>query len=136
MPDKHIHAWSQTVALLDHVAARQMADKVARITLGHAAKTLWNVHATLSVRVVDRIGSRTVTVSWCDPLSGYYGYQVWRAVLAKHAGNCVLSSDPIKRGDLVYQPSSSPSRPGNAGAMIIASHIDAALHGRTPVGQP
>jgi hypothetical protein len=136
MPDEHTDAWSQTIALLDRVAARQMSDEATRITLGHRAKTTWNDHATLIVRVVDRTSSRTVTVSWCDPLSGYFGHQSWRASLAKRSGNCVLSGDPIRRGDLVYQPSSRPSRPGNAGAMIIASRIDAALHGKPPAAQP
>ncbi|AIP34891.1 hypothetical protein DR64_8176 [Paraburkholderia xenovorans LB400] len=127
MHGEHTDTWSQTVALLDHGLAHQMMDTLARIAAAHPQKTAWSHHPALTVRVIERTSARTVSVSWCDPLSGYYGYQSWHASLARRRASCVLSGEPISRGDPVYQPSSRPSRPGNAGAMILASRVDAAL---------
>jgi hypothetical protein len=127
MHGEHTDTWSQTVGLLDHGPTRRMKKTLARIAAGHPQKTTWSNHAALTVRVIDRTNTRTVSVSWCDPLSGYYGYQSWQVSLARRCGSCVLSGKPISRGDPVYQPSSRPSRPNNAGAMILASRMDAAL---------
>jgi len=75
------------------------------------------------VSVIECPTARTATVSWCDPLSGYYGHQTWRVALAKQGGECVLSGKSIKRGDFIYRPATSEPPPGNAGAMIIASEL-------------
>lgn len=134
MREEHTDAWSQTIALLDQVLARKIADAATQIAAGQPRKSTWDDHAALTVRVVERTGPRTVSVSWCDPLSGHYGCQSWRVSLARRHGSCVLSGDPIRRGDSVYQPSSRSSRPSNAGAMISASRVDAALRaGHQPV---
>jgi len=127
MHGEHTDTWSQTVALLDHGLAHLTAETLARLAAGHPQKTAWRNRTALTLRVIERTSARTVSVSWCDPLSGYYGCQSWHRSLAKHRGTCVLGGEPIKRGDPVYQPSSRPSRPGNAGAMILASRVDAAL---------
>jgi hypothetical protein len=123
MLEKHTSAWSRTVALLDNEHARQVADEATRIVHRRPAKTNWSDHAALMVSVVDRPTPRTVTVSWCDPLSGYYGHQTWRVALAKQRGECVLCGRSINPGDFIYRPAISQPPPGNAGAMIIASEL-------------
>ena len=123
MLQKHISAWSRTVALLDNARARKIADEATRIAQRRPAKTNWNDHAALMVSVIELPTPRTATVSWCDPLSGYYGHQTWRVALAKQRGQCVLSGKSIKPGDFIYRPATCQPPPGNAGAMIIASEL-------------
>jgi len=116
-------AWSRTIALLDNAGAQQVADEATRIARRRPAKTSWSDHAALMVSVIELPTPRTATVSWCDPLSGYYGHQTWRVALAKQRGECVLSGKSIKPGDFIYRPATCQSPPGNAGAMIIASEL-------------
>ena len=123
MLKQHASAWSQTVALLDNTRAHQIADEATRIARRRPAKTIWTDHAALMVSVIELPTPRTATVSWCDPLSGYYGHQTWRVALAKQGGECVLSGKSIKRGDFIYRPATCQPPPGNAGAMIIASEL-------------
>ncbi|MFK4441059.1 hypothetical protein ABH944_001489 [Caballeronia udeis] len=123
MLEKHTSAWSRTVALLDNARARQVADEATRIAQRRPAKTSWTDHAALMVSVIELPTPRTATVSWCDPLSGYYGHQTWRVALAKQRGECVLSGKSIKPGDFIYRPATCQPPPGNAGAMIIASEL-------------
>lgn len=125
MPAEYSNVWSRTVALLDEARARQILSEAIGIANEHQAQTDWDRHETLMVSVIDRASPRTVTVSWRDALSGSYGHQVWRTSLAKRPGRCVLSGQTIKRGDPVYRPGSAQPRPGNAGAMILASCIGA-----------
>jgi hypothetical protein len=123
MRQKHNSAWTRTVALLDNACARQAAHEATRKAQRRPTKTFWNDHAALMISVIDRPSARTATVSWCDPLSGYYGHQTWRLALAKQRGECVLSGKSIIPGDLIYRPATSPQPPGNAGAMIMASAL-------------
>jgi hypothetical protein len=123
MLEKHSNAWSRTVALLDNARVQQVVDEATRMAQRRPAKTIWTHHAALMVSVIELPTSRTATVSWCDPLSGYYGHQTWRVALAKQGGECVLSGKSIKRGDFIYRPATCEPPPGNAGAMIIASEL-------------
>jgi len=123
MLEKHTSAWSRTVALLDNARVQQVADEATRIAGRRPTKTIWNDHATLMVSVIECPTPRTATVSWCDPLSGYYGHQTWRVALAKQYGECVLSGKRIKPGDFIYRPVTCQPPPGNAGAMIIATEL-------------
>ena len=123
MLEKHTSAWSRTVALLDNARVQQVADEATRIAGRRPTKTIWNDHATLMVSVIECPTPRTATVSWCDPLSGYYGHQTWRVALAKQRGECVLSGKSIKPGDFIYRPVTCQPPPGNAGAMIIATEL-------------
>jgi hypothetical protein len=122
MLENHPSAWSRTVALLDTARAQQVADEATRIARRRPAKTSWTDHTALMVSVIELPTPRTATVSWCDPLSGYYGHQTWRVALAKKSGKCVLSGRSIKPGDFIYRPATCQSPPGNAGA-IIASEL-------------
>src|ERR1700735_3340389 len=100
MLEKHTSAWSRTVALLDNARARQVADEATRIARRRPAKTIWTDHAALMVSVIELPTPRTATVSWCDPLSGYYGHQTWRGALAKKRGKCEPSGRAPQTGAL------------------------------------
>ena len=125
MLDKHPDVWLRTVATIARagvvpVAAEPRQDRRSRA----AASPLWDGKVLPTVRVLDRPTSRTLTVSWCDPLTCHYGYQTWRVHTAKRAGTCVLSGRAIKAGDIVYCPRASNPPPRNAGAMIVAACVD------------
>jgi len=128
MPEERSNVWPRTVALLDSTLTQQAVSEAARIVQKRVAKPNWTHHATLLIRVIDRSSPQTITVSWRDPLSGYYEDQVWVASSAQRSGQCVLTGGVIKRGDVIYRPRGRRPRPGNADAMIIGSCVDAALN--------
>ncbi|WP_408240145.1 MULTISPECIES: DUF3331 domain-containing protein [Paraburkholderia] len=78
------------------------------------------------VRVLDEPTDQTLTVSWRDARSGYYGYPrpTWRAVVAKVPDTCVLTGRLTKVGDAMYKPRFIGQAPANAGAMICATSVD------------
>jgi hypothetical protein len=81
----------------------------------------WDGASLPTVRVIEAPTPMTLTVSWCDPCTGHYGYQTWRLGVARRAGICVLSGRPIGVGDAIYAPHAIRRRVANAGAMILAS---------------
>jgi hypothetical protein len=82
-----------------------------------------------SIKIVGRVGARTVTISWCDPTMCAYTDQVWDLRAASATGICSLSRLPVKQGDLVYQPRRGKMRPANAAAMIHAHLVEESLSG-------
>jgi hypothetical protein len=80
----------------------------------------------VGVAVLDRPSRSSALLSWKDPTSCNYGYQLWRRSIAKRDGLCAISGHLIKSGDSVYRPRMSP-RPANATAMILSSFIENAL---------
>ena len=71
------------------------------------------------IQLVDRPTRTTAILSWSDPTSCHYAYQGWCVSRAESVGVCVLSALPIAKGDEVYKPRASGSRPRNANAMIL-----------------
>ncbi|MFB9125003.1 DUF3331 domain-containing protein [Paraburkholderia dipogonis] len=71
------------------------------------------------IRLVERPTRTTAILSWSDPTSCRYAYQGWCVSRAESIGVCVLSGLPILKGDEVYKPRASGSRPRNANAMIL-----------------
>ncbi|GAB2894872.1 hypothetical protein GCM10027093_32820 [Paraburkholderia jirisanensis] len=78
-----------------------------------------------TVNIIDRPSSNTVTIAWRDATRGSYGDQLWRRIRARSHGVCAISGAFILRGESVFSP--WPARPpsANAGAMILASLLDA-----------
>jgi hypothetical protein len=72
------------------------------------------------VRVLDQPTTQTLIVSWCDARSAHYGYQTWRASVARVPGICVLTGRQIEVGDAIYKPRLVGHAPANADAMICA----------------
>jgi len=87
------------------------------------ATPCWDGRSRPTVRVLDQPTAQTLTVSWCDARTGHYGYQTWRAIVARRAGICVLTGRAITEGETVYCPRANGTPPGNAGAMIVAAEI-------------
>jgi hypothetical protein len=83
-----------------------------------------SVHRVVSF--IEQTSSSTVTIAWRDSTSCSYGAQIWMGANAKVSGVCAMSGAQIKRGDRIFHPRHSKPAPVNAGAMILASAIDAA----------
>jgi hypothetical protein len=124
---KNDNAWCRIVELFDRSHVELTVTQATRRIEGLPAKTDWRDHPDLAVSLLDRPSPRTIAVSWRDPLSCHYGHQAWRASVAARSGKCVLSGQPIRRGDLIYRPEASQPPPANEGAMMIASYADVAL---------
>ncbi|TCG04444.1 hypothetical protein BZM27_40840 [Paraburkholderia steynii] len=80
--------------------------------------------SAVRVRLLDRPSSTTAILSWSDPTSCRYAYQCWRVSRAESTGICVLSGAAIAKGDEVYKPRLSGTRPRNANAMILRRMLD------------
>ncbi|WP_067060958.1 DUF3331 domain-containing protein [Roseateles chitosanitabidus] len=78
-----------------------------------------------TIHVLDRPTPRTAAISWSDPGSCHYGYQIWDMAPTKRAGVCVLSGTEILIGDMVYTPRADEPSPINAGVMIAAAYVEA-----------
>jgi hypothetical protein len=77
------------------------------------------------VRVTGRPSSTTATVVWRDSTSGCYEDQIWRGVVARTSGVCVVTCRRIRRGDRVYRPRATRPAPTNANAMILSDVVEA-----------
>ncbi|WP_429563219.1 DUF3331 domain-containing protein [Paraburkholderia sp. MM6662-R1] len=74
--------------------------------------------------VLERLSSKSLSVSWSDPCTGRYADQIWRFGLAQVDSFCALTGRPIRRGDPVFRPRLSSTRlPANHNRMILASAI-------------
>lgn len=120
-------AWQRTVGQLDAGCAHQLAAHVRQIVSSHASARASSRNEAISVVLLDRISPRTATVSWSDPQGCKYGEQVWRLATAKRAGTCVLSGQPIARGEPIYRPTRADPPPTNADAMMLAVALNEAL---------
>jgi hypothetical protein len=120
-------AWQKTVGQLDVGCAHQFAAHVRRIVSSHVSTSVSPRSEAVSVVLLDRISPRTATVSWSDPQGCKYGEQVWRLAAAKRAGTCVLTGQPIARGEPIYRPTKADPPPTNADAMMLAAALDKAL---------
>ncbi|MDR7008901.1 hypothetical protein J2W46_005830 [Paraburkholderia strydomiana] len=76
----------------------------------------------VQVSVIERLTTRTLSVSWSDPRCGKYTDQLWRLGLARDDGLCIFSGVYVRRGDSVFRPSSSVRLcPAAFDRMILAS---------------
>jgi hypothetical protein len=114
--------WAQTVLHLDQHAQAMFRTTIVTEIDRHARERE-SGGSSIIVRVIERTTSSTVVIEWRDPTHCSYGDQIWRASRARGVGTCAISGEPIHCGDWVYRPTGRPL-PRNAGAMILASHID------------
>ncbi len=78
-----------------------------------------------TVKVEERLPNAAFALSWSDPTCCSYREQVWKRATARRAGVCVLSGEPIKRGDAVFRPQARRFMvPLNSGAMILAVSLE------------
>nr|WP_306666067.1 DUF3331 domain-containing protein [Mycetohabitans sp. B3] len=138
---KRADPWRQTVRCLGtrvrktaadcHVAAPFPSKTARRARLTQRSKettvvSLDRQHADMAagkptIRILDRPSSVTAIVYWSDAATCHYGYQGWRLAGAEKDGQCALSGQPVRRGDLVYRPAQREPSPRNVDAMILAS---------------
>lgn len=144
---KRADPWRQTVRCLgarvretaaDRHAAAPFPSKTARRTRSTQRSkdatvvTLGRQHADMAagkpiIRILDRPSSVTAIVYWSDAATCHYGYQGWRLASAEKDGQCALSGQPVRRGNLVYRPAQREPRPRNVDAMILATAMPEAI---------
>lgn len=117
------HAWQWSVDALRRPGTSPARNTAARPRYRDVVQALHEPGDDCTVRVIERITSRTVRIEWCDPTSCRYGHQIWYAGRAKKDGTCALSRQAVRRGDAVYRPALGKPRPRNAGATILAELI-------------
>jgi hypothetical protein len=110
--------WAQTLRLLETLRSRlqpeggKAIDKHAS-EAGRATVSRFRTHAQreaagcadaqATVTLVERLSPTSVVLRWCSRY-GHYGDQVWVCRAARSAGICVITGNPIRRGDVVYRP--------------------------------
>jgi hypothetical protein len=81
--------------------------------------------SSCTVTIDERLENRRITLSWNDPTRCSYRGQLWRYATARKSGICVLSGQPIRRGDGIFRPQfRTANAPRNRDAMILAAWID------------
>jgi hypothetical protein len=87
-----------------------------------------NVCCSVIFSSIERAGPGRLLVSWHEATIGKYSEQRWLRCVSRSRGVCALSGKPVRRGDIVYRPSTrSALKPVNIGAMILETSIDAHL---------
>jgi uncharacterized protein DUF3331 len=81
-------------------------------------------HQRCAIKVLERRGRDSATVSWSDATVGCYGEQYWRRGVARKNAVCALSGQTIAKGDAVYRPRRVRPIPRNIEAMILASVLE------------
>jgi hypothetical protein len=129
--------WKQTIISLQRASRTATDDDTAnqrgQELSGTRACTLsrtshWASSTPLSgyIRVVERLSSTAVSVSWYDATCGHYGDQIWRRTHSRRKTVCTLTGRPVKRGDAVYRPFGRGLRPVNGNHMILACVLEGA----------
>jgi hypothetical protein len=122
--------WAQTLMLLKSLSGHSDVGRMPRSSASKARSSARHYGGSLTppnftsakVKIIDRPSSTTATIQWCDNTC-FYGDQSWRLAVAKHSGECALTGNPIRVGDLIYRPRISSAIPSNAKAMILSSCV-------------
>lgn len=121
--------WAHTLAMIDHSSGLRLSDphsraasKKRRGAVRQASRDARKACAT--IRILERLSTSTVSLSWRDPTSINYGEQVWWMGCARKSGHCAVSGERIVRGQSIYRPKrSGQGTPLNKNAMILTSVI-------------
>jgi hypothetical protein len=77
------------------------------------------------VSFVERLGEKSVSITWHDSTAACYGEQPWKQKCARSSGMCALTGLAIRPGDQVYGLASRTSvRPLNCTQMILAAVVE------------
>jgi hypothetical protein len=80
--------------------------------------------SSFSVSIVEKLSSKTLSVSWSDARTGRCSEQIWRFGRARFDSRCVVSGKPIRRGEAVFRPQSDGViHPATRYHMILASSV-------------
>ncbi|HEY2020231.1 DUF3331 domain-containing protein [Paraburkholderia sp.] len=120
--------WAQTIGLLSMPAGTSKGCDSGQYE-GNGARHLDGTAIYgAKVSLVERTTSSTAVISWRDSTRCCYGDQAWHLWRARTDGVCAMSGHRIRPGDAVYKPRACRPAPCNAGAMILASAVDAATN--------
>ncbi|MEN7528285.1 MULTISPECIES: DUF3331 domain-containing protein [unclassified Cupriavidus] len=125
--DHSCDAWLSTIALLNPQAPAP--------TTYTADDHAHRAHAPI-VTVIERPSSAMAVVSWRDATHCRYGEQIWTIGIARQAGTCALTGQPIGKMAAVYQPQRSRTPALNADAMILASAMENTCGVTEPAREP
>jgi hypothetical protein len=134
-PHANDEPWKQTIislqrasrTLTDEDAANQREHELAETracTLSPTSRSASSTPFSGCIRVLERLSSTAVSVSWYDATCGHYGEQIWRRSHSRHTTVCTLTGRPVKRGDAVYRPTRRGLWPFNANYMILACVLE------------
>jgi hypothetical protein len=142
-PDRRKHngqtePWSSTVLLLAEMAQYGLTGvSVVAASSGNthgmarSAASVANAgrapSASRNVRVsfVERLGDKSVSITWRDSTEACYSEQHWLKKMTRRPGVCALSGVHIARGDCVYGPvSRTARRPLNCAQMVLATVLE------------
>ncbi|MHB9841756.1 DUF3331 domain-containing protein [Paraburkholderia terrae] len=121
--DCAVDVWIMTVARLGLGSANEQGSGRMSTLTGSSVPRWRESTGKPVVRVLDKPTPQTLIVSWCDARSGHFGYQAWRAVVARKRGMCVLTGRLIKAGEMVYKPRAEGQPRANGDAMILAESV-------------
>jgi hypothetical protein len=77
------------------------------------------------VSFVERLGARSISITWHDSTAACYAEQLWMRRAARSSGLCALTGMMVRRGDSVYSPASRAAiRPLNCTQMILAAAVE------------
>jgi hypothetical protein len=127
--------WKQTIISLqrasrtatDEDAANQREQEVGATQARTLSPTSRSASSTLFsgyIRILERLSSTAVSVSWYDATCGHYADQIWRRTQSRQKTVCTLTGRPVKPGDAVYRPSGRGLRPVNANYLILACVLE------------
>jgi len=77
----------------------------------------------VDVKLVERLTSRTVAITWHEPGVCHYVEQTWIEGVSRVSGKCAMTGKVLRRGDPVYRPRPTNPPLHNAAAMIAAEQI-------------
>jgi hypothetical protein len=87
-------------------------------------QTMQNEPSPSHVSIVEKLSPTTISIRWSDPCLVHYASQIWSVGIARADAICVLSGEPIRRGDPIYRPRARGSHmPINHHRMILASVV-------------
>jgi hypothetical protein len=76
------------------------------------------------ISILERPSEHALIILWSDSCSGHYAEQSWRFAHARRDALCVLSGEPIYKGDAIFRPRVKVNAlPSNWDRMILASKV-------------
>ncbi|WP_321938339.1 DUF3331 domain-containing protein [Paraburkholderia sp. J8-2] len=122
--------WERTVALLGQISSSgdSLAQNRAWVPRKGSAPTRTGGRAVDCTRftLVERVSDRAILVCWRDATLGHYAEQPWMKGVTRRSTRCVLSGLRVRRGGIVYRPSTRGRRCANFEEVVLAVVVDGA----------
>ena len=122
------HIWERTVALLGQITspgdAPAQENGLGPRKKNAPTRTGGCAMVSASFTIVERVSERAILICWRDATLGHYAEQPWMKGVAQRSARCVLSGLRVRRGDIVYRPSTRGQRCANCGEVVLAVVLD------------